>query len=148
MKVIALDPGVTTGYAVGVIDGGLMQVVTGQEKWIHSELYGFLGDNKPDVLISEKFEFRNRARTGLELISREFIGVANLYAQLFMPEPHELVMQMPGSVISGYFSKPSNMKEVYKPGKIHSNEAAMHLLHWFQFGSGFQYNSRGFEGAA
>ena len=148
MRVIALDPGVTTGYAIGEIVAGQMLVVTGQEKWVHSELYGFLEDNTPDTLISERFEFRNRARSGLELFSRELIGVVHLYAQLVMAPPHEPVMQMP-SVIGGFFTDKQLKKDgLFTEARPHSNDACRHLLHWFMFGSGFQYNTNGYKGIA
>lgn len=147
MKVIALDPGVTTGYATGLISPeGKMLVVGGQERWNHVGLYQFLVINEPNVIISERFEFRKKAREGLELFSRELIGVANLYAQLHMPPPHELVMQMP-SVIGGFFSDAQLKKDnLWKEGRGHNMDALRHLLHWYQFGSGFQYNKLGYEG--
>lgn len=148
MKVIALDPGVTTGYAIGIIEDGKMYCLGGQERWNHVGLYRFLKDNVPDVVISERFEFRKKAREGLELFSRELIGVTNLYAQIFMPPPHELVMQMP-SVIGGFFSDTQLKKDnLWKEGRGHNMDALRHLLNWYQFGSGFQYNKHGYEGAA
>ncbi len=148
MRVIALDPGVTTGYAVGLIsDEGKMVVVTGQEKWTHLELWGFFEDNLPDILITERFEFRNKARSGLELFSRELIGVTHLYHQMYMNLEIPLVTQMP-SVIGGFFSDKQLKKDlIYKEGRPHSNDAARHLLHWFQFGSGYQYNKEGYVSA-
>lgn len=146
MLIIALDPGVTTGYATGKIEEGQMKVVTGQERWVHSELWGFLEDSQPDVIISEMFEFRNKARTGLELFSRELIGVVHLYCQLYM-ENTEPYMQMP-SVIGGFFTDDRLKKDnIFKEGRPHANDAARHLLHWFQFGAGFQYNTAGYLSA-
>lgn len=146
--VIALDPGVTTGYALGEIDedDGFMRVVTGQERMDHKRYWEFLNYYKPDFVICEKFEFRNKARRGLELFSRELIGITHLYIAL-VNEGEGLYMQMAGPVIAGFFSKPQNMEGIYKEGKIHSNEAAMHLLHWYKFGAGFKYNKRGFASA-
>lgn len=150
MKAIALDPGVTTGYALGIIEPDKpMMVIGGQEKWNHVDLYRFLKDNTPSVIISERFEYRNRARAGLELFSRELIGVTNLYAQIFMEPPHELVMQMP-SVIGGYFTDARLKKDnLWKPDRPHNMDALRHLLHWFKFGAGFKfYTELGYEGAA
>jgi hypothetical protein len=147
MKVISLDPGVTTGYAIGLIEDGKMEVLGGQERWNHVGLYRFLKDNSPQVVISERFEFRKKAREGLELYSRELIGVTNLYAQIFMEPPHELVMQMP-SVIGGFFSDAQLKKDgLWKEGRGHNMDALRHLLHWFTFASGFQYNTKGYESA-
>jgi hypothetical protein len=149
MRVIALDPGITTGYAIGQITfEGKMLVVTGQEKWSHLELWGFFEDYTPDFLITERFEYRNRARAGLELFSRELIGVTNLWHQMHMDPAKPLVAQMP-AVIGGYFTdKRLKTDNIFKEGRPHSNDAARHLLHWFQFGPGFQYNELGYESAA
>ena len=145
MKVIALDPGKTTGYAVGLITSeGKMLVVTGQERWSHLELWGFFEDNLPDVLITERFEFRNKARTGLELYSRELIGVTHLYHQMYMNLEVPLVEQMP-SVIGGFFTDKQLKKDlIYKEGRPHANDAARHLLQWFMFGPGYEHNKLGY----
>jgi hypothetical protein len=59
-----------------------------------------------------------------------------------------LVAQMP-AVIGGYFTdKRLKTDNIFKEGRPHSNDAARHLLHWFQFGPGFQYNELGYESAA
>jgi len=148
-KIAALDPGVTTGYAEGLInEEGHMYVVCGQSRWSHLELWGWLEDHQPDVIITERFEYRNRARSGLELFSRELIGVANLYTQMVMPPPHELVMQPAGTVVgkTSYFNNDRLKKEgLYKPARDHAMDALRHLLYWFEFGSGFQYNKRGYS---
>jgi len=147
MRVIALDPGVTTGYAIGVIDGGHMYVVTGEERWNHLAFWVFLHENDPDVVISERFEFRNKARKGLELFSRELIGVANLYVQIGYSKPHELVLQNPLKDNESTFFNDDRLKKdkIHKAGKGHANDAARHLLTWYQFRSGFQYNQSGYE---
>ena len=144
MRVIALDPGVTTGYAIGIIDAGHMYVVTGEERWDHKGLWDFLEENKPDVIISERFEFRNRARKGLELFSRELIGVCNLYCQL---NNMELVLQNPLKDNEATFFNDDRLKKdkIHKAGKGHANDAARHLLTWYQFRGGYKYNKSGYE---
>lgn len=150
IKAIAFDPGKTTGFAVGEIlmedeqateiknriSPGVMLVQTAQAVMEHADIMNFLLDQKPDYIICENFEFRQKARTGLVLISREYIGVVELYSQ--MNEECTLVMQQPGMVINGHFSN-DKLKALgmYRKGNIHANEACMHLLHWAKFGSGF-----------
>lgn len=150
IKAIAFDPGKTTGFATGEIEGTHLKtsgpvmssqpllVQTAQAVMEHADIFKFLQSFHPDYIICERFDFRNKARTGLELISREFIGVVELYTQL---EPDcTLVMQSPGAVLNGYWS-PKKLKELhlYRKGCIHANEATMHLLYWYRFGSGAQY---------
>lgn len=147
MIVIALDPGITTGYSIGQIDeNGLMRVVTGENRWSHLELWNLFEEYEPDVIICETFEYRNRSRKGLELYSRELIGVCNLYAQ--MKQCH-IRMQNPLKDNESTFFNDARLQKdnIYKKGCGHANDAARHLLTWFVFREGFQYNKKGYESA-
>lgn len=141
IKVIAFDPGVTTGFAVGEIDesSGLMKVQTAQAKLDHKDLWSWLNNFKPDHIVCERFDFRQGARSGLELISRELIGIIELYCQ---SNDCKLKMQSPGQVIGDkcYWSD-AKLKQtsIYRRGNIHANEAAKHLLYWAKFGPGFKF---------
>lgn len=142
MKAVAFDPGRTTGYAQGIVDDGKLLVVTGQHKFSQSDLFTHLEWANPNVVIFERFEFRKKARKGLDMYPRELIGVIELYCQ---QKNVKVVKQMPAQVM-GYFTD-ARLKEafLYKMGKPHANDATRHILYWFKFGSGFQYNTRGYE---
>lgn len=156
---IALDPGVTTGYAMGGIDEGKMKVVTGEARWDHIGLWQFLVNGKPNFIICERFEFRQGNpkdyRKGLELFSRELIGVVHLYQQLEVTKnDREVKVYMqnpmkepkPGKASSTFFTNDVLKKAaIYKPGNGHANDAARHILHWWEFGPGFKYNTAGYE---
>lgn len=151
MRIIALDPGITTGYAIGDIsEDGEMIVLTGENRWDHKSLYDFLESNHVDVIICESFEFRKKARQGLELYSRELIGVCNLYIQMHMPQNVKLHMQQPLKSSDTTYFNDNRLKidHIFKEGKGHANDAARHLLTWYQFRSGFQYNKKGYRSAA
>ena len=153
IKAIAFDPGKTTGFATGEIlwpDGlpkptGALLVQTAQAQFEHADLMRFLESFKPDYIVCERFDFRGKARTGLELISREFIGVINLYCGLH--EECKLVMQTASQMKGGYWSddKLKRLNLYRKPiggvSQIHANEACKHLLYWYKFGSGAQYGT-------
>lgn len=148
LKAIAFDPGVTTGFAIGEIDEsiGEMLVSTEQEKFSVSDVFSRLEEYVPNFIIYERFDFRNRARTGLELFSRELIGVFELYAQRNVDT--QIFKQSPGNVINGYFDRRKLVEAgLWIPGKIHANEACMHLLYFFTFGAGYKYNQRGYRKA-
>lgn len=150
LKAIAFDPGITTGFAIGEIDPdeGTMLVSTDQEKFTVSDVFSRLEEYAPDFIIYERFDFRNKARAGLELFSRELIGVFELYAQ--RTEQVQLFKQSPGSVINGYFDRRKLVQDgLWTPGAlfIHSNEACMHLLYWYTFGAGYKYNKGGYRAA-
>lgn len=149
IRVIAIDPGITTGYALGVIDkhAGKMEVATGQRKMDVTRYYEWLGNIEPDVVICERFEYRNSPRAGLELFSRELIGITTLWAGQHITLDM-LFMQMPGSVINGYFDRKKLIElNLWKPGHLHANEACMHLMHWYTFGAGYRYNKIGIQPA-
>jgi hypothetical protein len=142
-KVLALDPGVTTGYATGIIRDGFMTVTSDQEVWNHLDLHIFLNGFQPDHIVCERFDFRQKVDK-LELFSRELIGIVQLYVRMHEAE-NKLYMQSPGEVLRGYFSN-ARLKEdaVYNRGKPHANDAMRHLLHWYQFKQGYRFNQRGY----
>lgn len=149
MNVVALDPGITTGYATGIIDDVtcVMSVLTGEDKWSHRELWDFLMNAKPAFIISERFEFRHGigrhkhkgGQHGLEMYSRELIGVCELYSDLHPPCETRLQPAMKGTG-GNYFSDDKLKKlGLFKSGKGHANDAARHLLYWAKFKSGSQF---------
>lgn len=142
MKVFAIDPGITTGYAQGSINDGLMIVVTGEAKMSHNDLLKFLQQFQPDVVVTESFEFRQKSRKGLVLYSLELIGVAAVYCEV----KNVPLMRQSAAKGKSYFRDAQLKKDgTFKPGRPHANDAARHLLHWFVFGSGYQYNTKGYR---
>jgi hypothetical protein len=146
MKILAFDPGITTGYAVGYLDveKGLLTIGASQEKFSHDVLLQYLIDTKPNLIIYEKFEYRNRARPGLELFSRELIGIIKLY-YAYNSFSTTLVEQTPAQAMGYFTDKKLKELEIYQPGKPHAMDALRHLLQWYQFGAGYQYNKLGFK---
>lgn len=150
ISVIALDPGGTTGYAWGSIEAGLMTISTGQAKWRVSDLWLELHSTCPDIIVMETFKYRNRARSGLELISVELIGVVHLYEELRNSDENqhrvEVFDQTPGAVLNQYYDKRKLEKSgLWHQAMPHANDAATHLLHWYSFGPGYKYNLKGFQ---
>jgi len=152
VKVIALDPGGTTGWAKGLIRDGKMYVVSGQDEWDHFDIFKELSEvTKPDIIVCERFDYRKggRKQEGVELISREYIGVVRLYALMFPNTPNgplQLYMQMPSEGVGGYWKEDAQLKKdgVFMIGKPHANDAMRHLLQWYTFKEGYIYNKEGF----
>lgn len=148
LRVVALDPGRTTGYAHGIIDltEGKMLVVTGQDKFDYQGMRDHLEQTDPQIVIYERFDYRNRARKGLDMYPRELIGIIELYCS-----DHGLVNlgrvypQMPSAVMQHFTDGKLKSDNLYKIGKPHANDAARHILYWFTFGPGFKYNEKGYE---
>lgn len=147
MRVIALDPGVTTGVAYGTLRDGQMTVFAEQWEWDHIQLYGKLLDYNPDVIVCESFEYRAKARVGLNLYPVELIGVVKLYAgkELNDGGGPTLCMQTAAKG-KGYYSD-THLKNngVYVRGVGHGMDALRHLLQWYTFGPGYKYNQKGFQ---
>jgi hypothetical protein len=149
LRVIAVDPGETTGYAHGYITGGEMLIATGQAAWTHRQLHEHLGWYQPHIIVCETFDFRRSPRAQrdrVNLYAKEMIGIIELYVEE-TSWPVQLHYQTPSQVMQrvAYFN-PKRLKEenIHKPGKKHADEAARHLLYWFTFGKGFKYNEKGY----
>lgn len=149
LKAVAFDPGITTGYAVGILGDGMMHVRAGQEKWRHLDMYNQLVIGQPDHIIWEKFIFRKHYQhEGVELYPRELIGIIHLYMQQQNTlKPNSVVgYQQNPMKSSGSFHSNSKLKEdgVYMTGKPHAMDALRHLLYWYTFGPGYKYNTKGY----
>ncbi len=142
LVVFSLDPGVTTGYAIGVVkdvddERTVMGVSANQARMNCLELWTQMIEIKPDKIICESFEFRQHKQVpGLELYSRNLIGVVQLYSEMFADEV-TLYMQT-ASKGKGYFNNDKLKEhEMYIKGKEHARDAIRHLLHWINFGAGY-----------
>lgn len=140
LTVIALDPGGTTGWSM--FRAEVMPTPDGEElfnaRWSqgqlgphehHDQLYGFLElqQTMQTYVICEGFEYRNRARAGLVLVSKEYIGVAKLFCiRNKVSYGEQTAAQGKG------FVKDANIKKLgmWMPGKPHANDATRHLLWW------------------
>ena len=139
---LALDPGLTTGAAVGTLKDGHMLIRATQHKFDHLELWQQLELLNPDYLITEDFEFRRGRRDGLILYSLELIGVMEIWTSL----KHKPLFRQSASKGKGYYSDAVLKKnEVYMPGKGHAMDATRHLLQWYTFEWGYQFNTKGFS---
>lgn len=158
MRILALDPGGTTGWAyVDIIPfvqnyievNGVEEIKSklpvledlkfhyGQfnEKNHHDDLYRLLHKlYEPHyTVVSESFEYRNASRPGLELISVEYIGVAKLFCER-QKVPLILQTASMGKVRDKdtAFIKPSNLKKLglWSSGQGHAMDALGHLLYY------------------
>jgi hypothetical protein len=145
MKVIALDPGRTTGYSVGIMRPETeFEFISKQAKLSHEQLYDLLFETKPDCVVCESFDFRNGVRTGTDLISAELIGVVHLFA---VQAKKRLDLQSASTHGAGgkhgRFNN-VNLKRmgIYVPARPHAMDSLRILLYWYEHGKGFQFNNR------
>jgi hypothetical protein len=138
VRIIALDPGGTTGYAIALVDDPRsFGFCYGQRKLDESALDKLLVEVTPDYIVCEDFEYRNRARPGLDLTPARLIGVVKLYAQQMTCE---LTFQK-AELVKGkghYTDNKLKAMNIYERGKPHGRDAVKHLLHWLTFKKGFE----------
>lgn len=130
---LALDPGGTTGYTL-----------RRGEKWVggqlgpgnhHRDLWDLLHALKqPSSIICERFDYEIRRDAkntydvpGIELVSRNYIGVVELFCELTKVK----LYMSPRSVLGVEWVKDTALKKMglYVPGKPHQNDSARHLIY-------------------
>jgi hypothetical protein len=146
-SIMSFDPGGTTGYTIrnlarrgrslssgtsydynGVWRGGQLGPRTH-----HRELWQLLTREDPDRIVCEDFVYRivknqGVAQPGIQLVSREYIGVIKLYCALTNKPLH----MQPSSVISLAWTADDALRKlgIYMPGEQHRNDATRHLLYF------------------
>lgn len=141
-RVLSIDPGVTSGLAFASIKNGAMIFCPYQAEMRVSAIYELLLEYAPHHIICEDFTFRmGSQRTGLELFSRNVIGVVTLYQEL---TDCQLYFQQASAGKGYYNDEKLNHHDCYTKALQHGNDAVRHLLHWYTFGAGYAFNQQGF----
>lgn len=138
MKLLAVDPGVTTGYCFAELTDNRLKYTPYQMPDDVEDLWNRLRSFAPEHVICEDFEFRGKARTGLVLFSVQLIGVCRLYEALMNGKP-QVHLQKAAQGKSYYSDKLLKDRGIYKRGVPHGMDATRHLLHWLTFGFGYQF---------
>lgn len=143
LKVLALDPGRTTGYALAALDKSEFFVASGQEQFDHPGLWGFLGKTvrfQTIHTVCEDFEFRRgRQKDNLDLYPVELIGVVRLFCSNDRWYP--LWMQKAAQGLGYYDDAKLKSMKLWQKGMEHARSATSHLMHWFNFGAGYEFNN-------
>ena len=142
MVILSLDPGVTTGTCLGRLSHDRLYIRANQAEYTHLGLFTFLRSNSPNVIVCENFTYRpGPAKPNLILTSLEMIGVVKLYCEktktvLYMQEAHEAEGK------KAYFNN-DRLKSLglYQKSTPHGLSAMRHLLAWFHFKQGYEFNS-------
>jgi len=139
MRVIAIDPGVTTGFCYATLLEGELKYFPFQMVDDVDDLWRRLEKFTPRHIVIEDFKFRQgKQRTGINLFPVQLIGVARLYS---VTARHQCYCQLQGADIGkSYYTDPILKKlKLYKRGIPHAMDATRHLLTWCMFGPGNQY---------
>jgi hypothetical protein len=142
MKIIAIDPGVMTGYCYAqVLDDGRVNYYPFQMTDDVDDLYRRLQAFQPRHIIMEDFEYRGGKRqSGLNLFPVQLIGVARLYELVGSVNGQCALRLQKASTGKAYYTD-TMLKSMglYKRGVPHGMDASRHLLQWLTFGPGFQF---------
>lgn len=138
---IAFDPGGTTGVATFETSFGTpAKVGTAQlgPHIHHLALWEYLNIYAPTHIVFESFEFRNKSRDNLELISRNYIGIIELWAQI----NHVGLYKQSASQAKGFIPDTGLGKDLAikklgweKPGAKHAMDALRHMIYFLVNGS-------------
>lgn len=142
LKILAIDPGGTTGYAVGFYKDSHLDLIVLEEKMSPGKFMYLLQsvhlhDPDPLHLIYEDFQYRNYARMGLDLTPVKLIGVMELFLEQTVSVTG--YKQSPSSGKSFYQDDKLKMLGAYAVGRQHGRDATRHLLQWANFGMGGQW---------
>jgi len=139
--VIALDPGKTTGYTIGTYDDELrLFVEEAMMSLVEMEelLLGFISSCSNLHIVYEDFEYRNYARTGLDLTPVKLIGIIEYLREKY--EPFVKFYKQSAATGKAFWSDDKlKQHNAYKVGKRHGRDSTRHLLQWAMFGAGSQY---------
>ena len=140
IKVMAVDPGVMSGFTYALItDDQKLRVYPFQMPDAVDDFWRRLHKFLPDIIVMEDFEFRGRARTGLNLFPVQLIGVAHLYELTEPTGRCQLVMQSAGVGKAYYTDVMLKSKKLYKRGIPHGMDSLRHLMQWATFRGGAKY---------
>lgn len=131
MKVVALDPGTTTGIAV------FDDYNEGETEWErtqlgpqahHLQLFDHLCYHDPDIVVCESFIFQPRRKVILDSV--EYIGVAKLWCE---DEKKPLKLQTPAQGKAFWTDDKIRSLGLWQASRPHAMDATRHLLfYWMQ----------------
>lgn len=122
IKVLALDPGITTGFATLDFSGA---VKPDQVKCDHRAFYDFLVELNPDTVVFERFVYQRRDK--VELWPVEVIGIIRLYAEQFEVP---LFAQTPSQAKNFMTVDKLKAMGLWQTGLGHGMDAVRHLLYY------------------
>ncbi len=127
MRILALDPGKTTGAAY-FPDANEFHVEQRELPYSHKELYNYLRLVNPDIIVCESFVYQRRDKVDLSPV--EMIGVVKLYCERNGTPYKE---QTPSQAKKFWEDKKIRTVGLWVPGHPHAVDATRHLLYFMTF---------------
>jgi len=143
MRLLAIDPGVTTGYCIGETSDteNIIALRPFQTVDDVDDVWDRLADLQPRYIVCENFEFRQKSRGGLNLFPVQVIGIVRLYE--FKAQHQTSVQLQKASEGKGYYTDVQLKRlGIHQRGVPHGMDATRHLVHWLTFGSGYQITQK------
>lgn len=131
--VLAIDPGVTTGLASNIHVPLLIpvrplawQFSSTEHDSPHWEFLETLENYDPDVIVCERFDFR-QAKLGVDYTAVEYIGLVKLHCEI---NNVPIIWQGQDAKSKKSFWTDDKLKQLglYIPGQPHAMDAQKHLL--------------------
>jgi hypothetical protein len=127
VRIVALDPGITTGWATW--NDGLPRLVdTLQYRDSLQFIWHKLQLDSPNVIVCENFTYQQR--TKVELYPVEVIGVVKLFAQI---NDIPVYFQTPAQAKKFWTDDKLRVLGFYSPAQPHGMDAVRHLLYHLTF---------------
>lgn len=125
MRILAVDPGVTTGFAL-YNKTQFPEVRTWQDKLDVYGIHDTLRTTLPNVIVYEKFTPPSANRYKVELFSVQVIGVLRLWVQTYVLEEYSHT----ASAAKGLWTDTKIKRlTLWVPGQDHGMDALRHLLY-------------------
>lgn len=132
MRILAIDPGVDTGFSMTPQKGyaDLWETNFGELSPAspHLALHATLVKVMPDIIVCERFDFRQNKR-GVDYTPVEYIGVIHLYCQS-TDTPLHFQGQDVTSEKSFWNKKKLKFLGLHQDGFTHAIDALKHRLHY------------------
>lgn len=131
MRIVAIDPGVTTGLCFYAPEFETLERVQLGPEDHYQTLWHILEDFNPDVIICESFQNMSDLRQEDTTKPLEYIGVVKLYNEFVKPCRVGFQTAAQGKE----FWDDDKLKAValYEKGRPHSNDATRHFLYYWTF---------------
>lgn len=130
MRIVAVDPGVTTGLCFYAPEFETLERMQLGPADHHLELFYILEEFKPDIIICESFQNMSDLQQEATTKPLEYIGIVKLYQQVSYCK-----LGMQGANAGKEFWSDEKLKKVglYEKGRPHSNDATRHFLYFWTF---------------
>ncbi len=130
--ILAIDPGVTTGFAYRARDGHIytwQYALTDREDLPYTYFMSQLEQLAVDLVVCERFDFRQN-KTGVDYTPVELIGLIKSWHETEVGMPIVWQGQDVKSKRSFWTDEKLKTWGVYKPNMPHAMDAIKHLMHY------------------